>query len=104
MYCTTCSFPIEECDRFCGQCGRKTPEGKKLGRHSARALARATHERKVAGVCEGFARYFDVDVTLVRLGWAGVSLLPFMPGLIAYAVCWAVMPADQAVRGHALSL
>jgi len=66
-------------------------------------LARATQEKKVAGVCEGFARYFDVDVTLIRLGWAGASLLPFMPGLIAYAVCWAVMPPDRGVRRHALS-
>ena len=103
MYCTTCSFPIEECDRFCGQCGRKTPEGKKLGRHCARRLGRATSEKRVAGVCEGFARYYDVDVTLVRLGVAGASLLPFMPGLIAYAVCWAVMPADQPTQRQAFS-
>jgi len=103
MYCTTCSFPIEECDRFCGQCGRKTPEGKKLGRHCARRLGRSTHEKRVAGVCEGFARYFDVDVTIVRLGWTGASLLPFMPGLIAYAVCWAVMPNDQPAQRQAFS-
>ena len=27
------------------------------------------HEKKLAGVCAGFARYFDVDVTVMRILW-----------------------------------
>jgi phage shock protein C len=40
------------------------------------------------------ARYFGVDVTLVRIVWLIVALLPPGAGLIAYAVCWIVMPIE----------
>ncbi|HEX4602752.1 MAG TPA: PspC domain-containing protein, partial [Candidatus Angelobacter sp.] len=33
-------------------------------------LVRPRQNRKIAGVCLGFAEYFDLDVTLVRLAWA----------------------------------
>ena len=30
--------------------------------------------KMVCGVCGGIAEYFDIDPTLVRLGWAALSL------------------------------
>ena len=50
--------------------------------------------RKIAGVCAGFAEYFDLDVTLIRLVWlvAGILMLPFW--VIGYIVAWIVVP-DQ---------
>ena len=39
-------------------------------------LRRVMAEKKIAGVCAGFAEYFDMDVTLVRLIWVGLVLLP----------------------------
>ncbi len=48
--------------------------------------------KKIAGVCVGFAEYFDMDVTLVRLIWVGLFLLPPSPGLIIYLVAWAILP------------
>lgn len=103
MYCTICSFPLEDGDVFCAQCGGRTMEGNRLGRRPGRALARAARGKKLSGVCAGFARYFDVDVTLVRVGWTVASLVPFMPGLVAYAICWAVMPSDEKVASEAAS-
>ena len=101
MYCTTCSFPLEEGDRFCPHCGRRTVELGRWAGHVARPLRRSARGRRVAGVCEGFARRYNVDVTLVRLGWTGASLLPFMPGLFAYVACWALLPTDEARRESA---
>ena len=49
-------------------------------------------EKKIAGVCAGFAEYFDMDVTLVRLIWVGLVLLPPAPGLIIYFVAWIILP------------
>jgi phage shock protein PspC (stress-responsive transcriptional regulator) len=52
-------------------------------------------EAKIGGVCAGFARYFGVDVTLVRVLWLALTIFP-VPcfGAIAYIVCWIVMPKD----------
>ena len=47
---------------------RTTVEGTKTGAFRAQRLVRPKAQKKVAGVCEGFARYFEVDPTLVRIG------------------------------------
>ncbi len=33
-----------------------------------------------------------MDVTLVRLIWAGLALLPPSPGVIIYVIAWIVLP------------
>jgi phage shock protein C len=55
-------------------------------------------EAKIAGVCAGFARYFSLDVTLVRVLWVVLTVFP-MPffGLVSYIVAWIVMPKDPVV-------
>lgn len=46
----------------------------------------------LCGVCSGFADYFNLDVTLVRLGWV-VSLFILGPlSVIAYFVACLMMP------------
>jgi phage shock protein PspC (stress-responsive transcriptional regulator) len=57
-----------------------------------RRLRRVIAGKKIAGVCAGFAEYFDMDVTLVRLIWVGLLLLPPSPGLIIYIVAWIILP------------
>ena len=50
----------------------------------------------VAGVCAGFAEYFDWDVTLVRVLYALISIFSAgFPGLLVYIICWMVMPLDE---------
>jgi phage shock protein PspC (stress-responsive transcriptional regulator) len=58
----------------------------------ARRLRRVMAHKKIAGVCAGFAEYFDMDVTLMRLIWVGLLLIPPHVGLIAYIIAWAVLP------------
>jgi phage shock protein C len=52
----------------------------------------------IAGVCGGIAEYFQIDPTLVRVGYVLVSILSAaFPGLLAYIILMFVMPpADQA--------
>jgi phage shock protein C len=59
-----------------------------------RKLFRRSAQGRIAGVCAGIAEYFDADVTIVRLLWIVLSILPggFVGGLIAYIAAWAVMP------------
>lgn len=57
-------------------------------------LYRIEHGKKLCGVCGGIAEYFNIDPTLVRVGWAVISL--FAPvGVIAYIVAAVVMPVKN---------
>jgi phage shock protein C len=56
-------------------------------------LLRPRSDRRIAGVCAGFAEYFDLDVTLVRLVWFFTAFLTGV-GLIAYPIAWIVMPEE----------
>ena len=55
-------------------------------------LRRVLADKKIAGVCAGFAEYFEMDVTLVRLIWIALFLLPPSPGFIIYVVAWIILP------------
>jgi phage shock protein C len=59
-----------------------------------RKLFRRSARGRIAGVCAGIAEYLDADVTVVRLVWIILSIVPggFVGGLIAYVAAWAVMP------------
>lgn len=68
---------------------------------AARKLARPLAGGKIAGVCAGIADYFNVDVTLVRLGWLVLSIIPgaVLGGILAYLAAWAVMPQAEPAAG-----
>ncbi len=53
--------------------------------------AKHSPDRKIAGVCAGFAEYFDLDVTIVRVVWLIVALFGG-GGVLAYIIAWIVMP------------
>ena len=57
-------------------------------------LMRSTQNKMVAGVCAGFARYLNVDPTLVRAIYVAMVLLAGF-GVLLYLVLWIIMPADH---------
>jgi phage shock protein C len=61
-----------------------------------RRLTKSATGRKVAGVCSGLARYFDTDATLVRLIFAGLTLLGGS-GVVIYVLAWMIMPAASSI-------
>ena len=95
MYCTYCAKELAEADRFCSTCGgaRQTRSGFCQPREGVR-FSRPREGKKIGGVCAGVARYFDLDVTLVRIVWIVMVFVPPVPGLIAYLACWIAMPKD----------
>lgn len=56
-------------------------------------LYRIRKGKTFAGVCTGFSKYVDVDVTIVRMI---VLLLTFFVGggLLAYIICALVIPME----------
>ena len=61
-------------------------EGKKLYRSKT--------DKKIFGVCGGFAQYFDIDVTIMRIIFL-VLLFFFFFFLLAYLICALVMPEQK---------
>lgn len=50
----------------------------------------------IAGVCGGLAEYFDLDPTVVRIGYVLLSVLSVaFPGIIVYVVLWILMPQSD---------
>lgn len=54
-------------------------------------LTRSKTDRKILGVCGGIAEYFDIDSTLVRVGWILMTLFHGL-GVLAYLICALAMP------------
>jgi phage shock protein C len=64
-------------------------------RPAVRPFRRSTDDKKIAGLCGGFAQYVGWDATLVRLL---VVVGAFMSGgalALAYVVGWFIVPLDQ---------
>lgn len=96
MYCSNCGTQIGDRDNFCHTCGREVAHSA-TGYNAPRRVYRLVHDKKIAGVCSGLAKYFDIDVTLVRLAVATGIVLSGGLGLVAYIVAWIIMPVDRGV-------
>ena len=60
----------------------------------AKKLYRSSTNKKIFGVCGGFAEYFDVDVTIIRIAFL-IGLLCVGGGLLAYLICALIMPEQR---------
>ena len=100
MYCRNCGVQGAETDKFCRECGHQTPVGQqnKSASDAPQRLYRVMWDKKIAGVCSGFAQYLDVDVTLVRLAFVAGTLFSCGIGLLAYIAAWIIMPSDRYNR------
>jgi phage shock protein C len=94
MYCNACGKAIVDDGRFCSYCGNvvgNPPIPKKL--------IRSRSDRKIAGVCSGFAHYLELDVSLVRILWFFIMLATgVVPGLIAYILAWIIIPEEPELK------
>ena len=70
--------------------------------NNEKKLFRNTDNKMLGGVAAGFADYFDIDVTLVRVLFVLAVFIPVsFPILFAYLVLWAVMPAKKGAGDFA---
>ena len=62
----------------------------------AKRLYRNTDNKMIGGVCSGIAECFDLDPTLVRIGWL-IAFFCAGTGLLAYFIAMAIMPAKTYI-------
>jgi phage shock protein C len=55
-------------------------------------LYRSQRDKQIAGVAGGLADYFDIDPTLVRIGFVAAAFAGF--GVVAYIVLWIAVPKE----------
>lgn len=59
-------------------------------------LVRTQYDRKIAGVCGGIARYFNMDPTIIRLIVVVLALVTaIFPFLVGYLIAIFVIPNEQ---------
>lgn len=100
MFCTSCGYSLHDADRFCAQCGKPANPSEANAQSSTprprtrQRLERPFEDRKLGGGCAGFANYFGVDVTLMRILWLAGTFYTVGTGVIVYLLCWIVMPVE----------
>ena len=63
------------------------------GQPETRQLRRSGEDKMLGGVAGGIARYLNVDVTLVRVIIAALTLFTGA-GVALYVAAWLLIPAD----------
>jgi phage shock protein C len=58
-------------------------------------LVRCDNGRVLAGVCCGLAKYFNVDVVIIRLIAIFLLLPGGLPGIVPYLILWIVTPSEH---------
>jgi phage shock protein C len=62
--------------------------------HRTRRLTRQHQGRKIAGICAGFGKYFDLDPTIIRVLWL-VLIFVYGTGILLYLLCWLILPLEE---------
>ena len=52
--------------------------------------------KMLCGVCGGIAEYFDIDPTLIRVGWVVAAFMGSL-GFWAYVICAIIMPKKSDI-------
>jgi phage shock protein C len=78
--------------------GTVSLEGRLLSRKAApvdpnRKLYRSRADRKLAGICGGLAKYFNVDATLIRVLFVLLAVLGGS-GVVLYLALWIIVPRE----------
>ncbi len=63
--------------------------------YTSKVLQRSVKDKRLAGVCGGFAEYLDIDSTIIRLIFILLTLGSFGLGLFLYIVLAIVMPQGK---------
>lgn len=60
-----------------------------------------SRDRKISGVCGGIGKYYEIDPSLVRLGWIIITILTgVVPGIFAYIIAAIVIPPNPEISAR----
>ena len=76
------------------QAGPQAPAGEGAGAAPRRRLTRSREDRVIAGVCGGFARYFNIDPVFTRIAAVALAFVGGA-GLLLYLAALLLMPSDE---------
>lgn len=62
---------------------------------AAKRLYRSRTNVMISGVCGGLAEYFDIDPTLVRLGYVLLTLFTLFSGVVFYIIAALIIPLEN---------
>ena len=54
-----------------------------------------SNDRIIGGVCAGIAEYFDVDPTILRIGYVVLTIFTAFSGIILYPFLWIIIPPKR---------
>ena len=60
-------------------------------------LIRSFDDKVFTGVCGGLGRYFNIDATMIRIGFALATIFGVGSPIIIYIVLALVMPSDDPI-------
>lgn len=59
-------------------------------------LYKSKENKVISGVFGGIGEYYEVDPTVLRLGYIAITALSgFMPGVVAYVIASLVVPEKK---------
>jgi len=71
---------------------KKTDDDSAHAMNFKRKLYRSRNQKMVSGVCGGIAEYFQMDVSIIRILWAVVTIASAGIGLLVYLLIVIIFP------------
>ena len=65
--------------------------------NNKKTLTKSSSDKWISGVLGGFAKYYNIDSSKLRIGFIIFSLLPG-PSILIYIVCALIMPNEDQQR------
>lgn len=62
-----------------------------------KVLKKQENGKKIDGVCGGLAEYFNIDPTIVRIGFIIFTCISLGAGILAYILIALIMPSESEV-------
>ena len=89
-------FKVSKSDKQTSEVKKKQTSG---GTTMANKLMRSVNDKMIGGVCGGLAEHFNIDPSLVRVGFVLVTFASgILFGILAYIVMMIVVPEETIVE------